>query len=147
MLHFNTGESPAIEVDKAAGRRQQCSEHCQEDHKTHGTKGPGMKEDKSREDLTATLRRLAEERSRESGTQIVVQITLGNDIDPAIEPLGLRMYRTSRFLQKMECGKVENAVNRIEAQSIYAKFPHPIERIFNKEPPDFVAVRSIKIDG
>ena len=77
----------------------------------------------------------------------VVQITLGNDIDPAIKPLGLRMHRTSQFLQKMECGKVENPVNRIEAQSIYAKFRHPIERIFNKEPPDFVAVRPIKIDG
>ena len=77
----------------------------------------------------------------------VVQITLGNDIDPAIKPLGLRMHRTSQFLQKMECGKVENPVNRIEAQSIYAKFRHPIERILDKESPDFVAVRPVKIDG
>src|SRR5208282_5279201 len=27
------------------------------------------------------------------------------------------------------------------------KFRYPRERIFNKEPPDFVAVRPIKIDG
>ena len=52
-----------------------------------------------------------------------------------------------QFLQKMECRKVENPVNRIEAQGIDAKFRYPKERIFNKEPPDFVAVRPVKIDG
>ena len=77
----------------------------------------------------------------------VVQITLGNDIDPAIKPLGLLVHRRGQFLQKMEGGKVENPVNRIEAQGIQAKFRYPIKRIFNKEPPDFVAVRPVKIDG
>ena len=70
MLHFNTGESPAIEVDKAARRGQRCSDHYQKDHKTHGTEGASMTEDKSGEDRTARLRRLAEERSRESATEI-----------------------------------------------------------------------------
>ena len=68
-------------------------------------------------------------------------------MDPAIKPLGLLVHRRPQFLQKMECRMVENPVNRIEAQGIDAEFRYPKERIVNKEPPDFVAVRPVKIDG
>ncbi len=66
---FQCWESPAIEVDKAARRGQRCFEHCQKDNKTHETESASMTEDKSGEDRNARLRRLADERSRESATE------------------------------------------------------------------------------
>ena len=62
MLHFNTGECPAIEIDEAARRGQLRSDHSQKDHKIHETESASMTEDKSGEDRTARLIRLAEER-------------------------------------------------------------------------------------
>ena len=77
----------------------------------------------------------------------VVQVTFGYDIDPAIQPLGLLVHSGGQFLQKMTCRKIENPVNRIEAQSIHAKFRYPIEGILNEESSDFVAGWPVKVDG
>jgi PAS domain S-box-containing protein len=69
MLHLNSGRPTAAEVDKATRREQQCSFHYQKDQKIHVTKGASMTENKSGENRTARMRRLAEERSRESASE------------------------------------------------------------------------------
>jgi hypothetical protein len=44
-VHFNTGECPAIEIDKAARRGQRYSDNHQKDHKTHETESASMTKD------------------------------------------------------------------------------------------------------
>src|SRR5712692_6372440 len=77
----------------------------------------------------------------------VVQITLGNQIDLPLQPLGLRVYDVCQFRQEGIGRTVHDSVHGVEPQGVDMARGDPVEGILNEKLPYLIAVWPVEVDG
>src|SRR5579863_1837194 len=76
----------------------------------------------------------------------IVQIALGNQIQTPPKTRRQICYERFQLLQKMPGAKVENPVDRVQAQRVKVEFVKPVQCVLDEKPPYFIAVLTVEID-
>src|SRR3984957_14941100 len=75
----------------------------------------------------------------------IVQIAFGDAMNHSSQPLRQGPDRALEFCQKVTRAEIENAVHRIQTKRVEVIILQPVQCVFDKESPYFVAARTVKV--
>src|SRR5580765_5189431 len=77
----------------------------------------------------------------------IIQITLCDQLHRFPQPLGQIGNRRLEFCQEMACSEIEYSMHSVQAQRVEVIVLKPVECVFNKESPHFIAAHTVEIES